>query len=759
MATKKHLSEEQIRQVHDAAVRAGLAPSRGVLLSGVDPRFVLSLPTAPSPSAQLLIDLTEMNRIPALADGTTPLFDWLNTAGALASSRHEADAFRAALASAQALPGASPAHPAFESALGPPPRLADQRHSVQRSFEGPVRPEQGFAPGRLKCFVAHAPQDERFARDLLRHLSIVERAGSLSVRHPGSFGPGDPRDAARSFLLDADVILFMISADLLVDDDARAWIDLALARAGEGVRVIPVLTRPVDLSGTPLGVYRPLPTTGEPIAAFKMPDDAYADIARSIRALATDRARPSASRPPPVGIRIEQRPSVAPAPIADFTEIFSTGTTSEATYVHAVEMGDLMAAMSRGRRGLVVQGPSGCGKTTAVRKLIPEESCWLSCIKRGDLRKLDEILDTAQVSGHLVIDEFHALTTGVQRDVANLIKVTCGERGTGAKITIIGVNNSGEMLFEGNTNLAGRVDFIEMRQRQPDRKLQELVQKGEESAKVRFTDRDALVSAARGSFILAQQLCLKALSAVTANGAALRHVDVQVDELAERVAADLVFFRDPIVDFVRLGEAHLVTLWMLSRKPDDAISLQEVREEFPELEASLDELVARRKEGAGPLRQYLHIDSRGRVICDDVQLMFYLARLKPRDWMSIAQDAGRSAYFDDGVLRLARAAPQGGGPRRSILDLDVEEFWVRPEATDLLAVLCVAYDTYERVRWIVSLARVPVEEVSLAGSVHDVWVSVLRVAMRADKMRALLVTIQRDETVARYHHKIRSLIT
>ena len=759
MAPKKHLSEEQIRQVHDAAVRAGLAPSRSTLLTGIDPRFVLSLPTAPSPSAQLLIDLSEMNRIPALADGTTPLFDWLSNASLLAGPRYEADVFRVALASAQGSPGASPADSALEAAFSPPPRGADHRHSVQRGFEGPVRPEQRFAPDRLKCFIGYAPQDERFARDLLRHLSIVERAGSLSVRHPGSFGPGDPRDAARALLLDADVILFMISADLLVDDDARAWIELALARAAEGVRVIPVLTRPVDLSGTPLGAYRPLPTTGEPIAAFKMPDDAYADIARSIRALATEHASPIARSSRPVEILGGRRGAAAPKPSADFTEIFSAGTTSEATYVDAVEMDDLVAAMSRGRRGLVVQGPSGCGKTTAVRKLIPEESCWLSCIKRGDLRKLDEILDGGQVSGHLVIDEFHALPTGVQRDVANLIKVTCGERGTDAKITIIGVNNSGEMLFEGNTNLAGRVDFIEMRQRQPARKLQELVQRGEESAGVQFADRDALVAAARGSFILAQQLCLKALSAVAANGAASRYIDVQVDELAERVAADLVFFRHSIVDFVRLGEAHLLTLWMLSRKPDDAISLQEVREEFPELEASLEELVARRREGAGPLRQYLHIDSRGRMICDDVQLMFYLARLKPRDWMSVAQDAGRSAYYDDGVLRLAREAPQGGGPRRSILDLDVEELWVRPEAAELLAVLCVAYDTYARLTWIVSLAGVPMEEVAQVGGIHDVWVSVLRVAVRAGKMRALFVTIQRDETVARYHHKIRSLIS
>ncbi len=382
-----------------------------------------------------------------------------------------------------------------------------------------------------------------------------------------------------------------------------------------------------------------------------MPDEAYLDIARSIRALATEHAQPSASMRPPYPHMAPRPPvprdSVAPKRITDFSEIFSTGVTSEATYVDAVEMDALRAAIGRGRRGLVVQGPSGCGKTTAVRKLIPEKSCWLSAIIPADLRKLTPILEGAPVSGHLVIDEFHELSTGMQRDVANLIKVMCGERGTGAKITIIGVNNSGEMLFEGNSNLAGRVDFIEMRQRQPARKLQELVQRGEQSAGVQFADRDALVAAARGSFILAQQLCLKALSAVVAPAAA-RYVDVQVDELAEQVAADLGAFA-PYRGFCPPGRGA-------PRDAVDALSQARRRGLAPGGARGVSR--ARRepggprgaaKEGAGSLRQYLHIDSRGRVICDDVQLMFYLARLKPRDWMSVAQDAGHSVYFDEGV--------------------------------------------------------------------------------------------------------------
>lgn len=744
MIPKKYLSDEQLRQVHDAAVRAGLSPSRSALLAGIDPRFVLSLPTAPSPSAQLLIDLTELNRITALLDGTTPLFDWLGNASLLTGPRYEADVFRVALASAKASAGASPER----SRSGAVPEVEPPR---------PVRTDRGFTPGRLKCFVGYAPQDERFARDLLKHFSFLERSGALSVRHPGALLGGDPMDATLALVGEADIVLFMVSADLFDDATARSWIEVALRRAREGVRVIPVLTRPVDLTGTPFGNYQLLPSTGQPITAFKLPDEAYADIARSIRALATQLARPTERNP----ANVEARPRVAPQPFFDVTAIFSAGTTSVLTYVPAVEMANLEAAVSRPHRGLVVQGPSGSGKTTAVRKLIPDERSWLTCIKKSDLRRLSEILDGAPVSGHLVIDEFHALSAELRREVANLIKITCGARGTDAKITIIGVNNSGEMLFEGNTNLAGRVDFIEMRQRQPERKIEELVRKGERSANVRFTNREALVSAARGSFILAQQLCLKALSGAVRSETVPEEVEVHVDvdELVERVAADLVVFRHPIVNFARLSEAHLVTLWMLSRKPDDEISIQEVKDEFPELGSMLEDLIAKRAEGAGPLRQYLHIDDRSRLICDDVQLMFYLARLKARDWMSVAQDAGRSVYFDDGVLRLARAAPEGGAPRRSILDLEPDEFWVRPEATALVEVLCASYETLARLTSIAARAGVALGDVNQMSGIRAAWVDLLRAAIRAGTLRELFVVIQRDETVARYHHKIRRLIS
>src|SRR5690349_18872329 len=118
MVSKKYLADEQIRQIHDAAVRAGLSPLRSALLAGIDSRFVMSLPSAPSPSAQLLNDLMELNQITSLTDGTTPLFDWLSNACLLAGLRHEADVFRVALASARMSSSAGPAR-SQESLVAP----------------------------------------------------------------------------------------------------------------------------------------------------------------------------------------------------------------------------------------------------------------------------------------------------------------------------------------------------------------------------------------------------------------------------------------------------------------------------------------------------------------------------------------------------------------------------------------------------------------------------------------------------------------
>lgn len=83
-------------EIHQAAVNARLDPV--TLLRNVNVAFVASLDRAPSVNAQILGDLSTLNDVGALADGSVPLVIWLENALALAGPRVEAEVFRRGLA-------------------------------------------------------------------------------------------------------------------------------------------------------------------------------------------------------------------------------------------------------------------------------------------------------------------------------------------------------------------------------------------------------------------------------------------------------------------------------------------------------------------------------------------------------------------------------------------------------------------------------------------------------------------------------------
>lgn len=89
------LGDALIGDLHAAAIELGLY--RDALLAGLPRRFTAQLPTAPSPSAQFLMDLSNLNSTGSLTGGTVPLRVWLQSACALASTRPEALLFESAL--------------------------------------------------------------------------------------------------------------------------------------------------------------------------------------------------------------------------------------------------------------------------------------------------------------------------------------------------------------------------------------------------------------------------------------------------------------------------------------------------------------------------------------------------------------------------------------------------------------------------------------------------------------------------------------
>lgn len=140
----------------------------------------------------------------------------------------------------------------------------------------------------LRIFISYAHEDEKILRRLLQHLASLRRQGTISSWHDRCLMPGEEWEASIDQNLEhADIVLLLISASFI--DSEYCWgIELkrALERHDNGeARVIPVVARPVDFTGTPFARLQFLPKQGRAISKWSNRDEAYYDIANGIRQL------------------------------------------------------------------------------------------------------------------------------------------------------------------------------------------------------------------------------------------------------------------------------------------------------------------------------------------------------------------------------------------------------------------------------------------------------------------------------------------
>lgn len=106
------VDHSQILRVQKAAVAIGLDTMRDALLGGIPRALTATFSGNPNPAAQLLSDLSHLNELDPLADGTVPLHTWLSNALRLSDLRLEATVFQQVLDLAQrAPPTATPPEP------------------------------------------------------------------------------------------------------------------------------------------------------------------------------------------------------------------------------------------------------------------------------------------------------------------------------------------------------------------------------------------------------------------------------------------------------------------------------------------------------------------------------------------------------------------------------------------------------------------------------------------------------------------------
>lgn len=140
----------------------------------------------------------------------------------------------------------------------------------------------------VKVFYSYSHRDEDLRNELEKQLTLLRREQVISTWHDRKIEPGtDWQNEISTHLDEADIILLLISADFLFSDYAyEIEAPRAMQRHRAGLaRVIPIILRDVDWTAAPFSNLQALPRNALPVTSWPNKDEAFADIARGIRAV------------------------------------------------------------------------------------------------------------------------------------------------------------------------------------------------------------------------------------------------------------------------------------------------------------------------------------------------------------------------------------------------------------------------------------------------------------------------------------------
>ncbi len=163
--------------------------------------------------------------------------------------------------------------------------------NLAQHFENQGATPAAPASGK-RIFISGHPADEAMKTALANHLRPLERTGLAICWHEGKAALGEDLGVAvQRELSAASVILLLVSAEYLADDNLRNTQLLpALARQGDA-KVVPVILEPCTWQMLPeLTQCHPIlpnPGTepGKPIATWPNADEAYASVVAAVNSL------------------------------------------------------------------------------------------------------------------------------------------------------------------------------------------------------------------------------------------------------------------------------------------------------------------------------------------------------------------------------------------------------------------------------------------------------------------------------------------
>lgn len=148
-------------------------------------------------------------------------------------------------------------------------------------------------------FISYTHADTALKEQLVRHLVALRREGLIHTWHDGMLRPGEHLDpVVQTALAASDVVILLVSANFIASEYCYEKEMLrAFARQRVGtVRVIPIILRPCQWKGVPIGEgqtlseFVALPKDGKPVISWSDTDTALDDAVGAIREMLTAQA-------------------------------------------------------------------------------------------------------------------------------------------------------------------------------------------------------------------------------------------------------------------------------------------------------------------------------------------------------------------------------------------------------------------------------------------------------------------------------------
>lgn len=338
-------------------------------------------------------------------------------------------------------------------------------------------------------------------------------------------------------------------------------------------------------------------------------------------------------------------------------EVFKDSGIPTYTFVEPNEYTKIIVSLRAKGRCLVIEGPSGIGKTTCLRKALEylkiiDNATMLSARKRGDIQKIQNLLNENDNSGVVIIDDFHLLEFDLKKELSNLMKIIADEDRSDIKLVLIGINRAGDTLIEVAPDLNNRITTVKFEINPPE-KVQELIEQGEKALNIRIKNKQGIVAKSNGSFHIAQMLCkeLCLYENILCDCTELKVLETPINKIVNRIMADLSRGFEKKAKAFAVGTRirsegrapYFHLLHWLAESKDWSIRMNDIYIAHPSHKASISQVadkgyLSKLINNNDEISSVIHYDETSKILTiEDPKFIFYLQNI---NWDEFAQKIG-----------------------------------------------------------------------------------------------------------------------